>query len=121
MTEWKELTEEEASAAIQEAAEEVDSYSVVKYPLHFVQVISDKLKEKNASPTGKQSLQVQAADTIDAQRRLLEQARDAQQAIVDHNCFERWVPEQPDDDWRPKSQVLFDSIDAITEHLKAYP
>ena len=63
----------------------------------------------------------QAAETIDAQRKLLEQARDAQQTIVDHNCFGRWIPEQPDDGWRPKSQVLFDSIDAITEHLKAHP
>ena len=57
-------------------------------------------------------------DTIDAQRKLLEQARDAQQAIVNHQCLRRWVPEQPDDGWRPKSQVLFDSIDAIAEHLK---
>ena len=100
---------------------EVMLYGVLEMPYELA--MSSELSRLQYWQRGQQAATElrQAADTIDAQRKLLEQARDAQQTIVDHNCFGRWIPEQPDDGWRPKSQVLFDSIDAITEHLKAHP
>ena len=60
-------------------------------------------------------------DTIEKQRALLERAKTAQQSMIDHMCFGRFEPEQPDDGWRPKSQALYDSVDEITQHMKETP